>query len=175
MSEAIWESRIPARFGVSRNEVRQARKRALVEGSDWWVDNKRVCIAEEGVEKIATELGVMRSENTTEQNVHQRAQNKSDGHPVGVYTSQDLKPRALLPEQARSLIAPATPLKKTVRLFKTCVNPRIIQCRDGDGDLIRVKVKDASKFTPAMEIPIRHIEADLYELDRPEPRWRGRW
>lgn len=42
------------------------------------------------------------------------------------------------------------------------------------GEKCRVKVYDQANFIPAMAIPVRHVQADLWEYVGRAPRFRGR-
>lgn len=172
-----WESSLAGRFGVSREEVRRARKRALSD-EDWGVDRKRVVVSPEGVKKLAEELQVMRSEKNEEASNFASAgaggvetgAGAAEEQGEGIASQNDGSPEV---EQA---LGPAEAEVEYFELHKLVVNPRMILARSkATGQVVRIKVKDAGKFCRGMEIPARQIQGDLYELARPEPRWRGRW
>jgi hypothetical protein len=62
----------------------------------------------------------------------------------------------------------------TLRVTKVVLNPRIILATDGTS-ILRVRVRNNSNFLPGMEIRARRLQADLYELQGPCPRRKGRW
>lgn len=61
------------------------------------------------------------------------------------------------------------------RFFK---NPRILGCvikGNEAAGMMRVQVQSTKNFVLRMEIPARWVKADLWELTRKCPRYRGRW
>jgi hypothetical protein len=47
----VWESGLPTRLGINRDELRELR-RQLTEGVDWVLKKKRVRFSEEGVNRL---------------------------------------------------------------------------------------------------------------------------
>jgi len=79
-------------------------------------------------------------------------------------------------------IPDAEPPKKYPVLRSVCtglhrewLNKKIIQCRLGDGSLIRVKVADSDKYTRGMKVPVIADTTHVYRLGRAEPREKGKW
>lgn len=53
-------------------------------------------------------------------------------------------------------------------------NTRLLGATLGQQE-IRVRVRNSRNFIRGMEIPVRHVRDDVYELARRAPRFRGRW
>ena len=57
-------------------------------------------------------------------------------------------------------------------------NRRIVSVRvelENGPAVVRMRVRDSENFVAGMEVPLRHVAADLYECERRAPRWRGKW
>lgn len=72
------------------------------------------------------------------------------------------------------------PERGVARVVKSPVNPRIVLAEmvtpEGEaGKAVRVRVRSNVNFLPGMEMPVYREDWDLWVLDRPCPRWRGRW
>lgn len=56
MSEWIWESHLPNRLGINRDDLRALRRQLLAEGTDWRMQKKRAEISPAGLLKLETHL-----------------------------------------------------------------------------------------------------------------------
>lgn len=151
----VPESHLPNTLGINRDELRELRRAHLIEGTDWFLDGKNITYRPSGLQKIREALKLPPEEKN--------APAPSEEHPQP------------LPE-------PETLLVWNPRL----VNTRILLAYKPDTDphdpknLLRVRVRSSENFVRSvngkpMELKARHIQADLYELATPCPRWKGRW
>ena len=151
---SVWESHLPAVLGINRNELRYMRQNELEEGTHWVWEGKRIAYLPGGVEKIRALLKV----------------------------DDEILTPAQIVAQFPPLPPPVTLLVWNPRL----VNKKLILAYAPDTDphdsknLLRVRVRSSENFLrmvhgKPMELKARHVQADLYELATPCPRWKGRW
>ncbi|GEM_PF-4820269 len=53
-------------------------------------------------------------------------------------------------------------------------NPRVCEGLI-EKERVRIQVHHTKNFVLGMEIPVEHVEGDLYRITRTAPRYRGRW
>lgn len=146
------ESKLSHVLGPSRNELRRLRGIHLVEGVDWLTEKRRVVWTLSGVQKIRAVL--------------------------------TLPPALTAPDPAGAVVAglpePVTLLVHNPRL----VNKKLILAYAPGTDpnepknVLRVRVRSSENFMrfvhgKPMEIKVRHVQADLYELAGQCPRRKG--
>ena len=147
----LWESSAATHLGLSRDTVRTLRK-DLTEGVDWCLHKNRVLISAIGWARLQARLALSQS-----------------------------GPQTLAAQRAaQARVEPAKSVFRVVNANFT--NTRILICCAPDADPrdrrrhVRVRVRDATKFTPGMTLEATAIDAahGLYECLR-TPRWRGKW
>lgn len=162
------EKEVAERLGVSREQLKAIREGHMERGADFELAGGQICLSEEGVRKLAVELGLT----------------GKDGPAAG---EQGELPLPAVP-QAESPGAPApNPLQRRLpaaaggqsvrmgRVKKRCKNKHIVLV-ESEGETVRLRVKDNAKFVKGFEVPMRLIqEPDIYELTRRAPRWKGKW
>jgi hypothetical protein len=146
----LTEYALALQLGLSRDLIREAR---VALGIPKNLVKNQACVTAEAAEQIRGYLGATPSEKTAP-----AASQAQDS-----VTVVDDQPAAPLPGPVL-----------TLRVLRTVLNPHIILATDGHG-ILRVRVRSSANFLPNMEIPVRHVQGDLYELARPCPRARGRW
>jgi hypothetical protein len=165
----IWESKLPNRFGINRDELRELRNKLLTEGEHWRVEKTRVLISPLGLTLLTNALSM-------DCDVQAAAGVTTAGQ---VHTEGGSEKKA--PEKANA-----------ERLVALCVwrapmpNLRIIEAYfpekkpAGQSDVLRVRVKDGRLYArydntgKPMMICCRHIQADLYEHAGGVPKRKGR-
>lgn len=151
---SIPESHLPATFGLNRNELRRLRQEYLNPDVDFRIEKKRVEWLPCGVEKIREILKL---------DVGKSAPAESVAQP------------AMLPEpEILHVWNPRLKNKKILLAYRPGTDPNDAK------NLLRVRVRNSDNFVrfvngKPMELKARHIQADLYELATPCPRWKGRW
>lgn len=156
-----WESIIPTRIGVPRATARAARKHpsGLIEGKHWAVVGNKICWSEQGVISLIDWA------------------QKATGTDEGLEPVPQKNGAPEEPQQAAEPVLDEPPTEKPVhwvRVLKLVRNYHIILATH-EGQMIRIRVRDNAKFVPGMEVPVRHLQKDLYELAGRNPRWRGKW
>jgi len=158
----VHEGYLARQLGVRREEMRALRA-GLQVGPDWRVEKNRVEISATGVAKLRTALKLPPEAPATVQ---------TTGTDAGMDSAPAQKS------------APPTVKLCVWRTFPK--NAHIIECyRSGTNpdkreDIVRVKVRDSSKFTRfdntgrPLEIECRHIQADFFEHVGPTPKRKGR-
>jgi hypothetical protein len=69
---------------------------------------------------------------------------------------------------------PAAGSAVTLTVRKACLNPRIVECSDGQRHDLRLQVRDSSAFRPGQLVDAVAVDAlhGLYALTGPQPRPR---
>lgn len=192
----VWESNLQGRLGVSRDELRRMRKAQLAEGPDWSTVKNRVVITEAGLAKLEAALGLSQKKPAPEPAPHKNAaargdyarleaslrpatepQNGQKTPPADVNDQQGVTDKNGRQEELVTLHVwrGRLPNKRIVEAFFPGKDPQDRR------NIVRVRVRDNTNFVRVkpngdpFDIPCRHIRADLYELARPCPRWRGVW
>ena len=80
-----------------------------------------------------------------------------------------------LKKSINEVLRKKTPKVFTVKIKKVCRNPKFIYSQDPDGNEIKVPVKDSTKFTKDMEIPVILSSDGTAKLNRKNPRYKGKW
>jgi len=81
-------------------------------------------------------------------------------------------PEGLWPEMAEQVSR-----EFTARVERVPRNPRVLFCRDGNNELILVRVRRNDRFVPNMELPVRWTgdSREVAVLTRKLPRRKGAW
>lgn len=152
--EWIWESKLPNRLNISRDELRNLRTSVLKEGTDWRFEKKRVSVSLYGVEKLKVYLATAGAATMPLETKEEPIANFEKNAPEPAFTERliDLCVwRANLPN--RRIIEAHFPEKKP----------------ENQSQVVRVRVRDGSKFGrfdntgKPMVIQCRHLQSDLYE------------
>lgn len=155
---SIPEADLPGMLGIGRDELRGLRQH-LADGVDWAFLKKQVRYTPDGVNRLRSILKL------------------------------PLEPVASIAEEPglddSKKTAPAEELV-TLLVWQRVRNSRILEAYLPGSDpahrhnILRVRVRDSKNFVrmvngKPMELKARHLNADLYELATPCPRWKGRW
>lgn len=163
-----FEGEVAKRLGVSREEIRSLRMEHLLAGVDWILEKNRVALADSGVEKIAALLSPL---TATER---------------AVEPTMDLA-AAVIQEATQAAAEAAGDVPVVLHVWRQTRNPKIIEAfRPGTDpmlreNVVRVRVKSSENFCRVggdgkpMELPVVHLQSDLYELVGRCPRRKGRW
>jgi hypothetical protein len=161
MNFTHWESKVAGRLGLSRDTMRALRAEHLVYLADWETISGRICLTEDAVGKIAAVLrlppvAALPTVSTSE--TEKSAPSEATGTATRLLVwNAKMKNRRILEAYAAG------------------TNPALRQ------NILRVRVKNADNFLRVgydgkpMELPVVHVQADLYELVGPCPRKKGRW
>lgn len=151
----IWESSLPQKIGLNKDEIRALRKSHLIENEHWQLSKKRLLYSLEGVQRLYEVAGV--AWTNFDKNAAPSA-NVEDAGPI------------------------KAPEPITLIVFRDGLkNPKVIEAHFPDQDpgdpknRMIVRVKKSGKFTVGMEIPVTELRPGIYELARPCPRTKGRW
>lgn len=148
----ITERQLSEELGVSRQVVRNAR-RAL--GLEFAAAKNSTVLAQDEADAVRGYVGCPPVEKAAALGAQAWDQP----------TLVDDQPAAAGP-------GPVTYL--TVSRKRQVLNEHILMATDGKNEF-RVEVRSSKNFTKGMEIPVWHIQGDLYKLARPCPRSKGRW
>lgn len=169
-----WESRLPARLGLSRLSIRELRADLLIPALDWKIVKKRCVWSDAGLGKIQAHLDSRKNGE-----VKQDCPRLTD--PIPIIAMATDSPLAL-PILAELVADEKTPRDIFLQVYRAnFLNHRLLEAHRPGTDPLertnikRVRVGSSANFIPGMLIPCRHLELDYYELARPCPRWRGRW
>ena len=165
MNEFVYiEKKMAENAGVSERAFAATRQITLEEGVDWiHGKRKQVLLNKAGLDKVLQKLGIL-------------------GTGTGDQNPQD-EPEKEIPADLRESIAEST-IEAVQRQEKNVVilivssrkypNKHILAALKDD-QLVRVHVKSSKNFRKGMEIPVRWLKDDLYELTRACPRRPGKW
>jgi hypothetical protein len=163
----VWESHLQTRLGTTRDELRQIREQHLQQGVDWRFKKNRVEISEAGAKKIAAHFNVAPVAVEAVQTA---------GAPVEAAGLKNAQPMAQgEPQEVVVLVWRTFPKNK--HIIEGYLDGTDPQARK---NIVRVKVKDASRFTrfdntgKPLAIACRHLQADFYEHTGPQPKRKGR-
>jgi hypothetical protein len=161
MNFTQWESKVAGRLGLSRDMMRALRTAHLVEHVDWLTISGRICLTEEAVGKIAAGL---------------RLPPVADAATISTAETEKSAPGEATGTTARLLVWNSKMKnRRIIEAYAVGTNPSLRQ------NILRVRVKNADNFMRVgydgkpMELPVVHVQADLYELVGPCPRKKGRW
>lgn len=139
------EADLVAALGLARAVVRTVRSEQLTRGTHWHTIAGEVRYSDEGRTLLFSILKAEPQKNLAEIRPDPGAEPAEPGGP-------------------RELVC--------VRTYT--MNRRIVQARLGD-EIVRVRVKDSAKLIEGMTMRCSHVQADMWELVQPLPRWRGKW
>lgn len=157
---------LATKLNVTPDEIRKRRKKLLAENTDWKQVGNEIFYTDAAVDAIRASLGLP---------AHKEPEATTP--PLEPQKTPDAPP-ATQPEPDKTPVA-ETPLVLTV--YRIVTNPRIIEAHFADknpadrANILRIRVRDNSNFTRGMEVPVRLITGDLYELTGRLPRWRGKF
>jgi len=150
-----WELHVAKRVGLTKDEIREVRRRSLTEGVHWVTHKKRT---------VYSALGVQTLEQALEVN--------GESDVAGTRLSDT--------GEAESTVK--KPETKILKVFRNGLkHSQIIEAHFPDKDpadvrnRVRVRVRSDKNFIKGMEIPVWELQPGLYELARACPRARGRW
>lgn len=144
----IAEQRLADVLGVKVACLRSARKARLERGVDWDLSDRRVVYAAKAIPALLEVLGL--ADKTP---------------PLDELTRASADPPA--PDMVELIYDEAA--------CRNWRNPHLLAGRTTEGAVCRVEVRERVNFRDGMILPCQHVEADLYRLARPGPRWPGRW
>ena len=158
----VSENDLHTRLGLPRSWFRDVRKSGLnglqwVRGVDWHGDNKGVFWTEKAAAEVARAVGAPEPD-------------KAAPAP-----DPEVETLTVHSQPQRPLRGPGG-----VILRYHFGNPRIIEARRGNGELVYVRVPDSSKFTTRLVSgePMTFLArktSDGWLIDQRAPRWPGRW
>jgi hypothetical protein len=169
----VFEANLPAMLGINRDGLRNLRTK-LTEGEDWILKKKRVRYSNAGVDRLR---GLLNLPIPTPATATEADDVTADANvPVSKKTAPAAN--AAQPDGNAEVV--------TLHVWQTVKNPRILEAYLPGTDpkfrknIVRVKVRDSKNFMrfvheKPMELKARHLNADLYELATPCPRYRGRF
>lgn len=148
------ETKIAAELGVNRSVIKAIRDEQLTPQEDWLMVRNQVTLTESGVGKVMASLSppaasVDEAEDSLKKSV---AQLPSKGVVVC----------ARIPRNPRMVLGVLMSVEDGL-------------AAEGLGREVRVRVKSNVHFLPGMELPCYQEDWDVWVLDRPCPRWKGRW
>jgi len=177
------ENRIAHELGVPRKELAEIRAR-MTKGVDWSMVGRFVAYSSSGVQRLLDDSMWVKE--------------RKDGQPPEVTKIEaisvlDIKCllRSSRIDQSLKENLEKEWKAKVVRIFPK--NPRFmfaeltgpvkkgrsdhekLRVEELTGAQVRVRVANNSKFTRNMEMTVRHINNDLFELVGRLPRFRGKW
>lgn len=161
MNFTHWESKVAGRLGLSRDTMRALRTEHLVYLADWETISGRICLTDDAVGKIAAVL---------------RLPPVDAAPPISNAETEKSAPSEATGTTTRLLVWNAKMKnRRIIEAYAVGTNPSLRQ------NILRVRVKNADNFLRVgydgkpMELPVVHVQADLYELVGPCPRKKGRW
>jgi hypothetical protein len=139
------EADLVAALGLARALVRDVRTEQLTRGTHWQHVAGAVRYSDEGRDRLHLILKAEPQKNLAE-----------------------------IPAEPGAEPAEPSGLRELVCLRTYTMNRRIVQAQLGE-EIVRVRVKDSAKLTAGMVMRCTHVQADMWELAQPLPRWRGKW
>jgi hypothetical protein len=179
----VREPRLCAQMGMNENEVRRRRNHFLHQGQHWDYVDKRVMYSEIGAQVL---LG------TRDAVLDLPGQGNEKKNAAVTDTAKPRKPIALLLEKNPTRLKLAFQGKLIVWAAPPR-NPKVVVCYIPGGDpqdpmaLVSLRVRDNSNFLRGMQIPDTKPPGnkvkvtpvadrdDVFDLQGPIPRWRGKW
>lgn len=160
----LEEGQLSAELGLARPKVRALRTDELVHGTDWKSIGGLVRYSRAGWEKLRRAVGLAAGEPAAPPPAPAKdlAPKPAVGATAGA--GHPLPTEPLRHGDVRDLVV--------VRIYPT--NKRILLARLGESE-VRVRLGDNRKFTKGMTLPAKFLEADLWELARRAPRYKGKW
>jgi hypothetical protein len=173
----IHETWLATRLGLNRDELRELRKRLLVEGPDFRLEKNRVIVSPAGEKKLRDHLQLPREAAKAPPAAPPAApgagaekSGPSPSEPAPAAARRDKEEIVTLLVWRANL-----PNRRIVEAYLPGKDPTKWQ------NILRVKVKDAGRFNrydntgKPMALPAIHLQADLYQLAGAQPRRKGRW
>lgn len=167
------EAHVAGAMGISRDTIRDLRKKHLREDTHWAMDRGKVMLCDEAVRLLHEALRLATQTPAPAVNASQRRA-QATALPASRLIGPEGNPGMLLNIQR----GPEVILKA----WHATRNTAILEAYHPGTDpsqrhnIVRVRVKSNENFVRHMELPARLVQPpDLYELTRPCPRDRGRW
>lgn len=168
------EETLPATLGISREALRELREKHLTDGTDWILKKKRVRLSDVGLAKLRQVLQLP-SVPVPPSEVEQK-------NAAGLPPEKTGGPGGNAP--AGGDTPPLQPGVVVLHVWQTVRNGRILEAFKPGTDpavranILRVRVRDSKNFIRSvhgkpMELRVRHLQADLYELVGACPRRKG--
>ena len=144
----VFEARVAAECGISRDLASDLRRKHLIEGEDFAYVRKRVMYTGAGVAKLQAALSL---------------------------EADDIKAPA--PDTAKQPEAVKLVVWRTFPTGNTKILEAYAPGKDplDRGNIFRVQVRSSANYIKGMELPAIHEHDDVYRCARPDPRWRGTW
>ncbi len=169
--------------GVARHKLKLVRDKSLEKPADWSLEKSVVTYSERGLEKLLSELGLVRegldlpqiptflppglSSPSVEAGPPESLDTQGSGDAVAGSDKKFWMVRRAVAE--RALVE--------LRVVKLTRNPRLLMARAGeDGEPVRVRVRSNANFRPGMKLKAREPEdADgAWAMEGRCPRFPGR-
>lgn len=157
----ITESKLAEKLGISREILQRFRASTLNKGVDWSLEKRVVIYRPAGLILAARHLGEIPAESK------KKSKKAAKIDRLKVINA---------PRNRRIVFAvPLNSADKNPKNSNPNKGLRTITTADLKQPLLRVRVRDNSKFLPGMEMPVRHIADDVFELTGNQPRYKGRF
>jgi hypothetical protein len=144
----VFETRVAANCGLSRDAVAELRKKHLQEDVDWAYVKKRVMYTLAGAAKLRAAVALPPDP-------------EKDAVP-------DI---AEQPDPVKLVVCRTFP-KGNTHILEAHAPGKDPHDR---ANVVRVQVRSSANYVPGMELPAIHEHDDVYRVARPDPRWRGTW
>jgi len=84
--------------------------------------------------------------------------------------------KKIAPQKYECVAYSGPPMEYKVKFLRLSKNRTVLIC-EKDSERVRVLVRGDrnQNFVLGMQIPVTHIEKDLYRINRPSPKKKGRW
>lgn len=162
--QSITEAKYAKTSGLNRELVRAHRKAHLAEGVDWIKRKRIVVYRPSGLILLNRHFEISAPEKKS------REKKPGDSLDRLKVRSTPINKKIVLAVALNAADIARPPTDKGKQPVHFAIAPEEAQTPP-----LRVRVRDNSKFVPGMEMPVRHIAGDLYELACNQPRWRGRF
>lgn len=151
MASEQTEKQMAVALGIPLRSLREIRKKMLAE-KDWRREGRAVVLNPAGIKKLEEMLELKKKAGEPANEDAVKPQRKGEGKGLGL-EGEEL----------------------TGRVAKIWHSKARVLGVEIAGELLKVRVRTCEKFLLGMEIPIRKIGPDMWELARALPRWRGKW
>ena len=158
------EKEIAEELGVPLDAVAEQRAKHLVRGQDYDRVGHFIAYAAAAKETILAVFRVPPEKAAVDQDKKKAAE-------VGTPTAEPANAEAGAGGEPTVQTEPEAVLAVVSALYR---NTRLVGATIGINE-IRVRVRNSRNFVRGMEIPVRHVRDDVYELARRAPRFRGKW
>lgn len=195
------QAQICSLLNISREELRERRKKFLEIGRDEMLDGQTVLITDAGLAKIRASLHLPVVCRDAHMAPGDEPQKKAAGLPTpetaapagsqvkestakntGVSPAKAGTPNPALPPVRRGLLLGRRMEDVTELLvFRLVANARIVEAHAQGTDphnvlnIQRVSVRNSQNFTKGMRLPVRWVANGLFEFTGRLPRWKGKY